>query len=64
MGEQYVLGPAHGRQLLALSVLLKDGELYFRGYDDGSAANARRLITDIGEEIALQIGDGSQMEDH
>lgn len=59
MPEQYVLSPAQGVQLMALSEMLRDGELAFRGDDSSDETRAYELLIDVGQEIALQIGGGS-----
>lgn len=50
--KTYTLSPDQALQLMAISVMLKDGELSLQGDDAELAYNA---ICDCGEEIALQV---------
>lgn len=49
----YRLSPAQGLQILAISELLRSGELTLSGDD---AEKAQEALTDAAQEIALQIG--------
>lgn len=46
------LSPSQSVQLLALGVMLRDGELRFEGDDENRAAD---LLIDVSQEIALQL---------
>lgn len=46
------LSPSQSVQLLALGVMLRDGELSFKGDDENRAAD---LLIDVSQEIALQL---------
>lgn len=47
------ISPAQALQVMAVSVMLKDGELQLSG-DESEKAEA--ALIDVGQEIALQIG--------
>lgn len=51
------LSPAQSLQLMALGVLVRDGEISLTG-DDWKKAEA--LLIDVSQEIALQFGDGTE----
>lgn len=50
------LSPSQSIQLMAIGVMLRDGGLELRGEDDSDVQNALDALTDISQEIALQMG--------
>lgn len=50
------LSPSQSLQLMALGVMLRDGDLSLRGDDEEDAQRARELLIDVSQEIALQMG--------
>lgn len=51
------LSPAQAVQLMALGVLVRDGDISLSGED---AEKAAELLIDVSQEIALQYGDGEE----
>lgn len=51
--DTVMLSRSQALQIMAISIMLKDGELEISGED---AATALEALADAGEEIALQIG--------
>lgn len=51
------LSPAQTVQLMALGVLVRDGDITLSGED---AEKAAELLIDVSQEIALQYGDGEE----
>lgn len=51
------LSPSQSVQLMALGVLVRDGEISLTGND---ADKAEALLIDVSQEIALQHGDGEE----
>lgn len=58
MPEQYIISPSQGVQFLGLALMLKEGDLSFRGHEQEDEESAANLIADIAQEIALQVGTG------
>jgi hypothetical protein len=54
------LSPSQALQIMAIGVMLKDGELELAGAD---AQKAKEAIIDASQEIALQIGAPAEPED-
>lgn len=52
------LSPAQSLQIMALGVMLRDGDLELCGEDAGDVQMATELLIDVSQEIALQIGSG------
>lgn len=50
------LSPSQSVQLMALGVLIRDGDLALRGDDAEDVANGEALLIDVSQEIALQMG--------
>lgn len=50
--DTVILSREQAIQIMAISVMLKDDEMAFRGDEDH---NAEKALCDIGEEIALQV---------
>jgi len=53
---EYTLSPSQAHQLMALAVLIREGDLAFRGYEQEDEENATSLIADVAQELALQVG--------
>ena len=53
--DHIMIGRDEAVKLMAISVMLKDGELCLRGDEQETEALATDAITDLGEEIALQL---------
>ena len=51
----FTLSPSQGVQLLSLAEMISAGDVDFRGYDLEDEKNARKLIADVAQEIALQV---------
>lgn len=56
--KSYLLSPDQAIQIMAVSVLLKDGDLTLRGKDQDLIEKALSVIECVGEELALQFGNG------
>lgn len=54
--KDFLLSPDQAARLMALSEMLRDGVLSFRGDEQDDECAAKSLIIDIGQEIALQVG--------
>lgn len=50
------ISPSQALQIMAISVMLRDGELEIIGNDPEHVEKAVEALTDTGQEIALQIG--------
>ena len=57
--DDILISPDQAFRLMALSMMLREGDLSFRGYEKENETQARALIVDIGQEIALQMGGGA-----
>jgi hypothetical protein len=55
-GKDFQVSPTQAIQLISLSVMLNEGDIFFRAHDADHSIAARRLITDVAQELALQIG--------
>ena len=51
----FALSPSQGVQLLSLAAMICAGDVDFRGYGREDEENARKLIADVAQEIALQV---------
>lgn len=59
MDRDVLLSPSQATRLMAVCVMLKDGDLAFRGDESEEEDQATSVLKDIGEEIALQLGGGA-----
>lgn len=55
MMRVFELSPSQAVQLMSLAQLLREGDLTIRGEQDEDVDAAYALITDVAQEIALQI---------
>lgn len=59
MDKDILLSPSQAAQLMALCMMVRDGDLSFRGHEIEDEQSATSLLKDVGEEIALQLGGAS-----
>lgn len=53
--DKFELSPSQGVQLMALAEMLRDQDLAIRGDEDEDIEAAYSLLSDVAQEIALQV---------
>jgi hypothetical protein len=43
-------------KLMSLAMMIREGEIDFRGHEEADCVAARELLADVAEECALQMG--------
>lgn len=54
--DKFELSPSQGVQLMALAEMLRGQDLAIRGDEDEDIDAAYSLLSDVAQEIALQVG--------
>lgn len=57
--KDFLISPDQAARLLALSEMLRHGDICFRGDEEEDEQTAYNLLIDVGQELALQVGVGN-----